>query len=403
MSLLVSPGLLADENVQQATHSKNVAAAEPKADLFVLPRNPTAGRLKRFITRLRRPSVRFQSRQGQQDYYRKASRASIEAADQLIEVAQQEEELDLALQTKLSGLNTLGQLGDADAQAASAEFLPEMMNHERPIVASSAKRLNNRIMFARWQGSLSRQRTLQPGQTLDATDRLGPEDKQRLFEDLSASLDNDTLSVSDVRLASNIANTIGDTEDRGMAIDLMEKMLPRLQASENQALLAMAPKLEGLLRRLKLPGNFMEVEGQLVSGEPFDWDAYRGKVVLVDFWATWCGPCIAELPNVKQEYANYHSKGFDVVGISLDESSESVAQFLQARDIPWATLYSNDPSATGWDHPMAIRYGVRGIPRAILVDQQGNVVHMNARGEHLRQQLEQLLGQPAAPTTGEQP
>ena len=146
----------------------------------------------------------------------------------------------------------------------------------------------------------------------------------------------------------------------------------------------------------------MDIQGNLLDGSTFDWSAYQGKVVLVDFWATWCGPCIQELPNVVKNYELYHDKGFDVVGISLDEKKAKVDQFVVDRKLAWPILYSNDPAANGWNHPMAVHYGVKGIPAAILIDQQGKVVTLTARGPLLREHLEKLLGKVEEPKSDKQ-
>lgn len=136
----------------------------------------------------------------------------------------------------------------------------------------------------------------------------------------------------------------------------------------------------------------MAIDGKSVDGKDFDWSAYRGKVVLVDFWATWCGPCLRELPNVKKQYELYHDRGFDVVGVSLDEDRAKLEEFLGKEQLPWTTLFSDDEAATGWDHPMANQYGVTAIPAVFLVDKDGKVVTMKARGEALGEELAKLLG-----------
>jgi thiol-disulfide isomerase/thioredoxin len=144
------------------------------------------------------------------------------------------------------------------------------------------------------------------------------------------------------------------------------------------------------------------LEGALLGGGALDWTQYQGKVVLVDFWASWCGPCQAELPNVLEMYRAYHDKGFEVIGICLDDEPEPAEAFLKKQQIPWKTLFSDDPQRRGWEDPRAVEYGVTGIPLAILLDREGRVVSMNARGEELGRQLQQLLGDPlaAAPAAG---
>ena len=112
----------------------------------------------------------------------------------------------------------------------------------------------------------------------------------------------------------------------------------------------------------------------------------RGKPVVLNFWATWCPPCIRELPNVKKMYETYHSRGFEVIGISQDRAMEPLTKFLEKEKLPWVNLFDQEKG-----NGLADYYGVMSIPLAILVDQQGRVVSMEARGEELGRLLEKYL------------
>jgi thiol-disulfide isomerase/thioredoxin len=122
------------------------------------------------------------------------------------------------------------------------------------------------------------------------------------------------------------------------------------------------------------PVQEVEIAGPTVQGPPFDLKALRGKVVLVDFWATWCAPCIAELPNMREVYDRYHARGFEVVGVSLDESRERLTEFIRDKQVPWPQIFFDKEGQRGWANPLARRYQVNAIPDTILVDQDGPVV-----------------------------
>lgn len=142
-----------------------------------------------------------------------------------------------------------------------------------------------------------------------------------------------------------------------------------------------------------------------VDGRPVDFKALRGKVVLVDFWATWCGPCIAELPNLKRVYQAYQDKGFEVVGIALenarlapDDTPEQAAEKLaKARkvltdfttkwEMPWPQYFDGKH----WKTDISTRYNIASIPAMFLVDQEGRLVSTNARGPELEKEVRRLL------------
>jgi thiol-disulfide isomerase/thioredoxin len=141
-----------------------------------------------------------------------------------------------------------------------------------------------------------------------------------------------------------------------------------------------------------LVGKPLELAGTTAKGANFVWDAYRGKVVIVDFWATWCGPCRREMPNVKAFYEKHIDQGFDVVGVSLDQDQEALAQYLEENQIPWDNLAGDDTQE------LAGKYGIRGIPTMMLVDRDGKVVSVAHSLAALAPQAEKLLAaQVAAP------
>jgi len=125
-----------------------------------------------------------------------------------------------------------------------------------------------------------------------------------------------------------------------------------------------------------------------LDGKAIDLAQYVGKKpVLIEFWATWCPPCMEELPNVRDNYDRYHDKGFDVVGISLDRTKQDLEEFLTKEKLPWVTLYEE-----GGRHPAVEFYAIESIPTVILVDKEGKVVSLNARGDELGELLAKLLG-----------
>jgi thiol-disulfide isomerase/thioredoxin len=119
--------------------------------------------------------------------------------------------------------------------------------------------------------------------------------------------------------------------------------------------------------------------GPTLGGGRFDLADHRGHVVLVDFWASWCGPCVAELPRMRKLHEKYQGDGLRVVGVSLDVTRPALEKFLKANPLPWPQIYFDEDGKRFWDSPLARRFGVRGIPYVMVIDREGKAV---ARGVH---------------------
>ncbi len=225
---------------------------------------------------------------------------------------------------------------------------------------------------------------------LGGIQRASASDQQAYYSDVVAHLQSaNPLVQQDLALAYTFGQMIEQVGNTDLAVSAYNEFGKIFSVSSDQQMASYGEKMTGIARRLELPGNKMKIEGTTTSGESFDWKSYSGKVVLVDYWATWCGPCIQELPNVVENYDKYHAKGFEVVGISLDSDPNRLDGFLKKQEIPWTTLFEE---GAGWDHPMAKYYGVMGIPKTFLVDRKGKVIAMDVRGGELGRRLASLLG-----------
>ncbi len=219
------------------------------------------------------------------------------------------------------------------------------------------------------------------------------------------------------RFAAHVAKYAGQPAlgDRaGDYLGALENNLPgtslaewqKLVDSPDEGLRARATsQIATLKRQAEMASKPFELAFTAADGRAVDFAKLRGKVVLIDFWATWCGPCIAELPNVKNVYAAYHDKGFEVVGISLenaqllandtpeqvtaklDKARKVLTDFTAANDMPWPQYFDGK----WWKNDISTQYDIKGIPAMFLLDQEGKVISTNARGPKLESEVKRLL------------
>jgi thiol-disulfide isomerase/thioredoxin len=169
-----------------------------------------------------------------------------------------------------------------------------------------------------------------------------------------------------------------DVKARAVANDVLA-----LHTSEN-----VKAEAEGILRRLAAVGKPLAIQFTALDGRPVDLSQMKGKVVLVDFWATWCGPCIAEIPQVKEAYDKFHARGFEVIGISFDSSKTALDRFIQTNELPWPQYFDDK----AWANKFGVQFGIRDIPTMWLVDKVGNLREVHA-ADNLEAKVEKLLNE----------
>ena len=132
-----------------------------------------------------------------------------------------------------------------------------------------------------------------------------------------------------------------------------------------------------------------------LSGKPVNLDEFKGKVVLIDFWATWCSPCVRSMPDLIATYKEYHDQGFEIIGINMDQEKAKLEKYLQDNEVTWPQYFDG----LGWDNKLAKRFGVRGIPHIVLINKNG-AVHFNTNynknrfplhGDDLKNAVAELL------------
>lgn len=161
----------------------------------------------------------------------------------------------------------------------------------------------------------------------------------------------------------------------------------RIQETETQ--LMQAKQQEDLAKKTAVGSIPPDINLPTPDGKNLNLYSLKGKVVLLDFWASWCGPCRRENPNVVSVYNKYKEKGFTVFSVSLDKAADPWKAAIIADGLVWPNHVSD---LKGWGSVAAAAYGINSIPRAFLLDREGKIVATNLRGEELERKVQELLG-----------
>lgn len=143
------------------------------------------------------------------------------------------------------------------------------------------------------------------------------------------------------------------------------------------------------LKKLRLGQPAIDFSATTADGKKIKLSDFRGKVVLLDFWATWCAPCRQEIPNVKKVFEEFHKKGFEIIGISLDQKKVQFDSYMESNNISWPQIFDGK----GWKSDIGSLYAVTSIPATFLLDRKGVIRYKNVRGPDLRKAVRQLIGE----------
>jgi peroxiredoxin len=175
-----------------------------------------------------------------------------------------------------------------------------------------------------------------------------------------------------------------DDEEKGVeVIKLIKKDLPDTEVGKNVDDILKGidsqKAVKEIQRKLAVGTTFPDFTEKDLDGKPLSIANYKGKIVLIDFWATWCGPCVKELPNVLKTYEKHHAQGFEIIGISLDNEEKALRDFIKSKNMTWVQYFDGK----GWQSKLAGIYGVNSIPATYLLDGTGKILGKNLRGDEL--------------------
>jgi len=185
--------------------------------------------------------------------------------------------------------------------------------------------------------------------------------------------------IKDYEKAAAIMSTVATNYPNTEFGDSANKLVAQM------ATMAAAKKMQD---KLAIGTKFPDFAVTNLNGLPLSVHKFKGKVVLLDFWATWCPPCRAELPTVIDLYKKYHADGFQIIGINLDSERDQLTAFLQDKpDMNWPQ-YSD---GYGWTNVLVLKYGVTAIPHTILIGPNGRIIGNNVHGEGLENAVAEAM------------
>jgi thiol-disulfide isomerase/thioredoxin len=380
--------------------AENKTDTAPKAaekDPFRVP-DGTIEELQKYIDGLKSLQPSSSLRPSGAEFRRKRASAQLAACEKILAAKPAYEQVRPVMRAKVTALTALERLGDASATAKieaavqqAWQLVPPPPTPPHPVPTPPSQPaparqglppLVREVQFAILDGRAQAAASLNGKQLARLVDRLVEFLKQVPLDDGEYA-----------RLAVDLALAAEEHQPREQAIAIYTELGTALAGSDEVKTASTSATLLGAARRLDLAGKPFVLQGATLGGHAIDLKKYKGKVVLIDFFATWCGPCRKEIPNITKCYRAYHKRGFEVLAVSLDRDRKTIADFLDKEKYFWPVLLDSY-EARGTDKSMATYYGIFTIPQMVLLGKDGRVLALDVRGKRLNKALSEQLGPP---------
>ena len=293
-----------------------------------------------------------------------------EAATRLLALEASDRFHVLAVDTAFNVLHEQASLGNEQLDEQLNSFIKSLATDKRPAIAAH-------VAFHRLE------------QRVIASDDLPTDKLQPLLDEAFTYLNEHDLNDTHLRLASTVVHAINRYDEEETRKEQFKRFGKVFSQSESRTLTAYGKKIA---KSATTPANVSQLVGKplILSGVTdlggeLDWAMYRGKVVLIDFWASWCGPCRAQMPKIKAIYEELDRKKFDVVAVNLDRNAEAFEEYSKEHQSPWPNIIGDDGRA------LAEQYGITALPTMMVVDGEGNILAVGHSVQALRTVIDNAL------------
>lgn len=302
--------------------------------------------------------------------------------------------IEKSLEAKALGAPTLSSIAGA-IEAIEAKTQKPQLELAQKVEAKFRDSKDNSLSMTAWQ--ILAQRTpsmeammqaLEPG----SSDANKPEDLEAKVLQAFKDLPSQWTAFFVASQSTNVEYS-GRIDAAKVLIKAVESQLDSMPPSETKE--ELKGTCEKFWKRVNVLGTELDLSGLVdTEGKPFNIEDYKGKVVVLDFWATWCGPCIEELPNMRKLLETRKEQGVEVVGINVDEDRSRLDSFLSTEKLPWKTFVSGNPEKKAFETEAVARLGINAIPFIAILGKDGKVAAIHARGRALDAKVAELVGAP---------